>query len=535
MKKKQTIFFNKAFLVFLCFGLMHGCKNKAEVEIANPVTPDTFTSVQPDFSSENLFRPAEVTAFYEARNYAPAWNKVEVRSALMAALKNADKEGLRFEDYHGKEIQNQLQNENDLNKKERVSLEVLLTDAFLEYAHDLFYGKLDPKKMYKIWGIDRKQIDLVAVLKEAVEKHEVEKALSNLKPQNKLYAGLKKSLQEYKEQIKRQDDLKKISTGDPIKPGKQDARILEIAVRLKQLKFLDQNYVPENNRYDEELQEAVKKFQSQTGLMTDKVLGNSTIQELNMGAEQRYDQILANLERWRWYPRDFGTHYILINIPNYTLKVIKNGETIRTHNVIAGDKTHHTPIFSDSIQYIVLNPEWHIPSSIRDAEIIPSASSDPDYLSSRNIYVTDSDGDRVDPSTINWSSGEASNYRFTQGAGPSNSLGKIKIIYPNKYAIYLHDTPAQAIFDQNSRAESHGCVRVEHVIDLAAYLLSDQEKWGLDNINKVISSGKTEKIKVTQPVLVYHLYWTAWRNEDETIFVNDIYELDQEISVALKK
>jgi murein L,D-transpeptidase YcbB/YkuD len=326
-----------------------------------------------------------------------------------------------------------------------------------------------------------------------------------------------------------------IPKGEPLKPGKKDPRVPKITKRLKQLGMLDEAYFPKDSTYDEKLQEAIKKFQKEKGLATDEILGNSTIKELNMDAKARYWQILANLERWRWYPRDLGNHYVLINIPNYKLSVVKNGNVMRSHNVIAGDPQHHTPVFSDSIQYIVINPEWNIPSSIRDNEIIPQIRKNPNYLQSRNMYVTDGSGNRVDPGTVDWAGGEGQNYRIVQGSGASNSLGHLKIIYPNQYSIYLHDTPAKAIFDQNIRAESHGCVRVEKVIELAAYILKDQNEWNVERIKETIATGKTQKVKVTQPILVHHFYWTAWREDGGTVFINDIYGLDVLVVDALKK
>lgn len=530
--KKEVVF------IFLCLIIVI-CTNEGKIKIENPVTSEEITneitSVPNNFSTKKLFQKEATTAFYASRDYAAAWNNKEVRASFLAQLKNADKEGLFLKDYHGEEIQHLLKNEKVLKEDDRVSLEILLTDAFFEYADNLLYGKLDPKEMYGIWGVDRKQINLVQVLQEAVEKHEIEKALGKLKPQNEIYVGLKKSLQEYRDLLKKRDSTKNIANGEAIKPGKKDERIPVVASRLKQLGLLDDNYTPKDSIYDPILQAAIKEFQTKKGLSTDMVIGNSTLQELNMGTEQRYHQLLANLERWRWYPHDLGNPYILINIPNYKLTLVKNGDTVQTHNVIAGDKTHHTPVFSDSIQYIVINPQWHIPSSIRDAEIIPSAAANPNYLSSRNIYVTDSQGKRIDPSTINWSSGEAKNYRFTQGAGPSNSLGRIKIIYPNEYAIYLHDTPAQSLFNRNLRAESHGCVRVENVVELAAYLLGNKKDWSIERIKNVIYSGQTRQVAVTIPVKVHHFYWTAWRKNGETIFINDVYKLDKAIYTALKE
>ncbi|HET8809011.1 MAG TPA: L,D-transpeptidase family protein [Flavobacteriaceae bacterium] len=522
MKKLQNFF-----LFFFCFSLFTACKNN--VKIDKPITSEEISNWFKNNPENELFNSETTIAFYNTRDYAPAWNSEQTRASLLEQLEKASGEGLSFEDYHGKELQNFFQNKKTPSKNERIHIEVLLTDAYLKYADHLLYGKLDPKKIYEIWGVDRKEIDLGKRLQKAIENQAIEKSLADLKPQNEIYSGLKKSLLEYRKLRNDKTTSTKIEEGKVIKPGDTDERVPAIAERLKEVGVLEKSYDASTCIYDETLQNAVKEFQTKKGLANDVILGNSTLQELNLGTKDRYNQLLANLERWRWYPRNLGNHYILVNIPNYQLSVVKNGDTLRKHNVIAGDKTHHTPVFSDSVQYIVINPEWNIPTSIRNNEIIPKASSDPNYLESRNIYVTDSNGERVDPSTIDWSGNAAKNYRFTQGAGSSNALGQLKIIYPNQYAIYLHDTPAQAIFNQNSRAESHGCVRVQNVVELAAYLLSNQKEWSLERLKKAIASKETKRIKVTQPVQVHHFYWTAWRKEGETVFINDIYDLDKEI------
>lgn len=515
------------FIFILAGTFLFGCKNEEDSILA------TSEEIKTTLSSTDFKMEKRLQDFYGNRDYTAAWNNEELRNSFVLELKNANEEGLFSSDYQIEKLQHSLKKLNELTKKERVKLEFTLTEAFFDYAHDLYYGKTNPTKMYEIWGLQRQEIDFSEALNRAIENNSISSVLEELKPQNEIYKELKKSLAEYSHKIKNEKSLEKIAEGDAIEPGEKDPRIPKIAARLKEIGVLDENYNTQDSVYDEKLPAAVKIFQKHKVLATDKVIGNSTIEQLNKGPRDRYRQILVNLERWRWFPRDFGANYILINIPNYELDVIENGKIVRVHNVIAGDKTHHTPIFSDSIQYIVLNPQWHIPSSIASAEIIPAARKNANYLSSRNIYVTNSEGKRIDPSKINWKNAES--YSFTQGAGAGNALGHVKIIYPNKYAIYLHDTPAKAIFEQNSRAESHGCVRVEDALQLAAYLLSDQKEWDMEKIQETIASGKTVKIKVTRPVKVYHLYWTAWRENGETVFANDVYNLDDGIYDALSR
>ncbi|MGB7785540.1 MAG: L,D-transpeptidase family protein [Salinimicrobium sp.] len=473
-----------------------------------------------------IFQQEALQQFYSNRNFEPAWNEKEDRESLFSSLKAADLEGLKFSDYHKKELTSLL--ERQLDSSSAAQLDLLLTDAFLQYAHDLYYGRLNPKRMYKQWGVERREKNLAEVLDEGFKKGKIAEALEELKPQHQVYRDLKTALKEFAAQKDEELKTPKISEGKLLKPGQKDSRISAIIERLKEKEFEVPKMSKNDSLYSEAMEVAVKEFQKERGLQTDGIIGNSTIKELNMSPTDRYKQILANLERWRWYPRDLGSHYILINVANFRLAVVKEGDTIREHKVIAGTRSRQTPTFTDTLEYIVINPEWHIPSSISRQEVIPKAANNPNYLSSHNMKVF-ANGSRIPASEIDWSSPAVRNYNFMQVAGPSNPLGRVKIIYPNKYLIYLHDTPAQSLFSKNQRAASHGCVRVENAVDLAAYVIEEQEDWDKEKINEVIASGKTTKVKIHRPIQVHHFYWTAWRDGGKTVFSPDVYDLDKNI------
>ncbi|SDL79338.1 Murein L,D-transpeptidase YcbB/YkuD [Salinimicrobium catena] len=472
-----------------------------------------------------------IAKFYEIRSYAPVWTSPKKRSAFLGELQKADSEGLSIKDYYHEELRHLLENAAELGQEEAAQLDIQLTGAFLSYAHDLYYGKLDPKKLYKNWGVSRKNKDLPAILQQGLENDNIAEALEDLKPSHQIYRDLKVSLQEYAELRESESSFDKIREGELIKPGEKDPRLSAIANRLTQLGHLSEEFT--DSIYSTKLQEAVRSYQKEKGLQMDGLIGNSTIAELNMTVGERYKQILANLERWRWYPRDLGEHYILINIPQFKLSVVKEGDTVRTHNVIAGTRARQTPIFSDTIRYVVINPTWTIPPTIKVQDIIPKVSRDPSYLTNKNMKVYSKDGTLLDPEKIDWSSPQARSYTIIQRAGPTNPLGQVKIIYPNQYLIYLHDTPAQNLFSQNQRAESSGCVRVENAVDLSGYVLRDQEEWNEEKIRETIASGKTIQVKINQPIQVHHFYWTAWRAGGKTIFTEDVYRLDKEIYTRL--
>ena len=538
----------KLLLLISLFGCLCAvsCKDSENTE-NHQGSEDSLTSeeIEYDASSEEIeaelkekqngfFDAAALKELYKNREYDSFWEDADTRNSLISELEKADEEGLSFDYYHKGKIQEILET-GELTEKDASQLDLLLSDAFLSYAHDLFYGRLDPLKLHEDWGITREKRDFKHLLSEAAEKNEVEELLAELKPKSQVYTGLKKSLSEFNSIKKKEDAFEKIPSGDLVKPGEEDTRIPQIAARLQDLGFLDSTQTKSGILYSEDIKNGVKKFQEKQGLETDGVIGNTTISELNMSDLDRTNQILANLERWRWYPRDLGNHYILVNIADFRLAVVKDGDTVREHKVVAGSRARKTPIFSDTIKYIVINPKWHVPPTIKNEDVIPKARKDQGYLRSHNLQVVSKSGKIVNPSSINWDSKEPEDYNYVQVAGPSNPLGRVKIIYPNKYLIYLHDTPAKSLFSRNDRAESSGCVRVEHAIDLAAYVVQDQPDWTLEKIQQTIDKGPTTQVKINQPIQVHHFYWTAWRAGEKTIFTNDIYELDEKIYSQLKK
>ncbi len=533
---KNTAFYS--FLILLIF--LSACKGDRKtdfgsIETSNEVSgllaEATPEEIRSEIGAENdIFNGEVLENIYSEREYEPIWTDGETLHSLYNGLKNANKEGLFFQDYHGEKIE-ELISSNDLEAENAARLDLFLTDAFLSYARDLYYGKLDPTDHNKLWGISRKEKDFTALLQEGMESGDIQSIFESLMPNHIVYHDLKKSLAEYEELKNDSTQVKIISEGELIKPGDKDPRIPKIAERLQGLNY--DGIQTRDSIYSEELAEVIKEFQKSKSIQTDGIIGNSTISELNMGPKDRYLQILANLERWRWYPRDLGDHYIIINIPNFKLAVVKDGDTIREHNVIAGAKARQTPIFSDTINHLEINPTWTVPPTIKAKDVIPKVAADPSYISSHDMTVTGPNGEQVNPSSVDWNSDEAMNYTFTQRAGPANPLGRVKIMYPNQYLIYLHDTPSKAIFEQTDRAESSGCVRVQNAIDLSAYVVENQPEWTKEKIEETIASGKTTTVKVDRPIQVHHLYWTAWRAGGETVFTNDVYDLDKKIYTNL--
>ncbi|WP_083961669.1 L,D-transpeptidase family protein [Salinimicrobium terrae] len=534
----KKLFFYPLMILFIGLNSCEGEKGEPGSRESSEAAGKSIANASPDgiktrISSDNaIFEGGTLEEIYSQRDYKSLWTSGDAIHSFYNRLKESDEEGLKFTDYHGQKIDSLL-SINDLDEENAAHLDLLLSDAFLTYAQHLYYGKLDPSELHKFWGINRKEKDFSSLLARGLDDKDFESVFNELEPEHQVYHDLKKSLAEYKELKENESPINKIPRGELIKPGESDSRISAITKRLQELQFLEVNSSNADSTYSETLLEAVKTFQKSKSIQTDGIIGNSTIDELNKGPRDIYNQILANLERWRWYPRDLGEHYILVNIPHFKLAVIKEGDTVRQHNVIAGAKERPTPIFSDTVNHLVINPTWTVPPTIKSEDILPKMAADPSYLRKNNMIVTGPNGERVNPSKVNWSSSDAMNYNFMQQAGPSNPLGRVKIMYPNKYLIYLHDTPAKSLFGQTQRAESSGCVRVENAIDLSAYIVENQPEWQKDRIEETIQSGETTTVNVDRPIQVHHLYWTAWRAGNETVIINDVYDLDEQIYTKL--
>lgn len=526
--------FNLSTTYFILFSglLLISCNGSGE-SLPLLETQEVSEALNNPDNNKLLSHQEEVQAFYGARSNEPFWTSDELREDFLDEISRAKNDGLDPTDYHQEQLQELLKNAHD-SREDQAIYEVLLSDAFFKLAHDLYYGKLDPEKLHWIWDVERESRDFGQLLQTLEESGDSKKLFAELRPQHEVYSGLVRSLAEQRKSLESmEENLNTIPPGDAIEPGDEDDRIPEIAIRLQQLGLLDDDYKVEGNTYSPDLVMAVEKFQESLNIATDGIIGNNTLKELNMSQEDRYNQILVNLERWRWYPRDLGQHYILINIPQYKLAVIKNGDTIRSHNVIAGTKQRQTPIFSDELDHIVVNPTWTLPPTIKAEDVLPKAANDPSYFSKNNMIVSSSEGQSVDPSSIDWTSAEAQNYTITQRPGPTNPLGRVKIMYPNQYSIYLHDTPGQSLFDQSQRAASSGCVRVEGAMDLASYVVGNGIDSSENELEELLASGETTNLNIGEPIKVYHFYWTAWREGGKTHYTEDVYDMDQTIVEAL--
>ncbi|WP_155807117.1 L,D-transpeptidase family protein [Gillisia marina] len=522
-------------VVFSCKKGNDETNNSKEISKNSPLgTKKAISKILEKSKVDDFFLSDSIKKFYTERENLPAWSDIQLREAFIKTLKNAEAEGLYFKDYHGKGIEKLEKSINSLNKKEKSEFDILLTDAFFKFSSHLLNGKTDPQKIHEIFDLPKNQAKLTHLLNKAVSENDLEIALNELRPNHPVYKQLIASLKVYKEKMDDADDFKEIENGEMIKPGMKDARLPKIKFRLMVLGYL-KDIDPFTYDHSQPVQDAIKQVQLENGLLSDGIIGNSTIKLLNIDYKDRYNQILANLERWRWYPRDLGKHYILVNIANYHLDVVKDNEIVRSHKTMVGTDVRKTPIFSEEIKYIVFNPNWTIPPTIKTKDVIPGVRKDSSYLTRKNIDIYSSNGELLDPSSVDWNSNVVKSYIYRQKPGSSNPLGRVKIIYPNKHLIYLHDTPSKSLFARNSRAQSSGCIRVENVMDLAEYLLNDQPTYSSEKINEILEDGALKEVRMKQQIKVHHFYWTAWTENSKPRFTEDIYNYDEKIIEELKE
>ncbi len=283
----------------------------------------------------------------------------------------------------------------------------------------------------------------------------------------------------------------------------------------------------------------MEHFQERNGLNADGVIGPDTLEAVNVPVSTRVTQLAINLERRRWMTDEPGKFFVSVNLADQALKVVEmrddREKTIHTARLIVGKPYHDTPVFTGQMSYVVFNPYWNVPSSIANKEYLPKLRQNPGALQSLNIRIFAAGGAEVNPFSVNWNGLSRVPYSLRQDSGDKNALGRIKFIFPNKYNVYIHDTPTKSLFSKDKRFYSHGCMRVQYPRQLAEVILGPQG-WTTDMINQQIDSGQRKIVTLKQKIPVYVTYLTAWVDKDGTVnFRRDVYGRDKILAAALYK
>ena len=462
-------------------------------------------------------------SFYNSRNYQFAWFTEEGLAEQARAFWNLHNSYVQVSNdssFIDKQLHEQMQlliNEDTTisgDPKQIAETELRLTEHFFEYAQHAYVGKVNPDELQ--WHIPRKKVNAMALLDSLVSSKG--QNIEQWEPINPQYNLMNKELMRYHE-IEKAGGWEQISLGK-----KKSYRIGDVSLAIKQVKRRlfavgDLTAIDTSEIFTPELSAATKQAQKRFGLKQDGIINVDLIDNLNEPITNRIQQMLINMERMRWMPKEAQGNRIIANIPEYKLHVFENAKKVFDIDIVVGTEANKTVVFNDILKYVVFSPYWNIPRSIVRNEIQPAMRKNPNYLARNNMEQTgSSNGLPV----------------IRQKPGGSNALGRVKFIFPNSYSIYFHDTPAKSLFNKQKRAFSHGCIRLAEPKKLAEYLLRNQPEWTPLEINEAMKDSKEKWVTIKEPIPVIITYFTAWVSNDGLLnFRDDIYGHDKRLKLHL--
>ena len=513
------------------------------------------------FRAEPAFKPQLLPAlrFYRERGFRLGWFKdhkpVPQAQTLQDMIAKAADEGLNAKDYQVKDLKqafSELTKVSDDSARRTVlerQIDVALTGTYMKWANDYYRGIANPRDTKSTaWQVKPNKIKLNKALLTFLGERKSRYNYYEFAPLHPEYDQLKKALAAYRAQ-ERAGGWPTLPPTLTLKPGDTSPAVASLRKRLLNTTGGSEastsavpaatpaaGTAPASQAYDPELVSAVKQFQQDAGLKADGIVRGETLRQLNVPIGSRIDQLILNMERWRWLPKRFEPSYLLVNIPEYTLHVIEENKEAFNMPVIVGKVLHETPVFSDKLEYVVLAPYWNVPFSIIDKELRGKLTANPNYLDRLDMEVVKGYGrkaEAIDPSSVDWANVTQETFKYTlrRRPGPKNDLGDVKFIFPNSNDIYLHDTPHDELFSQSSRSFSHGCVRVAEPMKLASYLLRNLPEWDQQAIMDTIATRREKYITLKEKLPVYLVYFTAWADETgHPHFRDDIYGLDKKLA-----
>lgn len=491
--------------------------------------PETFS-----FAMEPQLR-----AFYAQRNHAPAWLSnlgiTGMALELLDLLRASGDRGLCSDHYHLARLEPLILLESDslrhgvlFDAGYLALIDLLLTDAYLLYANDLSGWRVPVVKSFpQLKGKDR----LVPYLEQSLSVGKISERLDRLEPDQPEYQALVAELSRLQE-LSSLGGWPHFPAGEVLRTGMKDPRLPQLRNRLFFSGDLEPYMAWEESAYGGLTEAGLRQFQRRHGLVDDGVLGPLTEVELNRPVEERIRQIQVNLQRWRSDSRNFGERFLRVNIAAFQLDVVEFGEIVMTMPVVVGTPYRKTPNFSAPMKYLEFAPYWYVPRTILREDKLPVIKRNPGWLSSHHYEILSWRGKEerlIDPYQVNWDTIEAETFpgALRQRPGPWNPLGRVKFMFPNRYAVYLHDTDSPQLFDRDNRLFSSGCIRVQRPLDLVQYLLASLEDWDCIRMIEAMDSSETLKVQLPEPVPVHLLYWTAWIDSDGLIqYRDDVYQRD---------
>jgi murein L,D-transpeptidase YcbB/YkuD len=494
---------------------------------------------------------ADFQQLYQGSNFAPLWlgasgQPTPQALSIIQALEASRQKGLIPDDYDSARWQGRiaaLQTAADSTTK--ANFDAALTVCTLRYISDLHIGRVNPKHFNFGIDIQNKKYNLPQfIVQDVIHAANLQATLNGAEPPYAGYQRTEVALQRYLQLAAKGDGPSVPEATKTVAPGDTYPGTAQLAQRLELLGDLPQTASVNagSQIYTGPLVDGVKLFQDRQGLTADGKLGKETIRQLNVPISFRVQQLDDAMERWRWLPPSFPQPPVVVNVPEFVLRVFTADHKValRTNVVVGKAVRHQTPVFAKDMQYIVFRPYWNVPTSILRSEIVPAIVKNRNYIANKNFEVVTYSGTVVTSGPISddvLAQLRAAKLMVRQKPGPDNALGLVKFMFPNEHSVYLHSTPAQQLFSQSRRDFSHGCIRVQQPAELAAYLLRNQSPWTLEKVRAAMQTGpNNQQINLKVPIPVLILYITAVVEEDGSVhFFNDIYGHDKSLEALLAK
>jgi murein L,D-transpeptidase YcbB/YkuD len=480
-----------------------------------------------------LLEPDAVSHFFQIRNFTPAWRGAGP-DQILQAVRDAEQDGLVPRDYHLAAIEALRAAPADTPGRD-ADLQILLTDAVAALVNHVRFGKVRPVTLDRRWNVDPRAgaPPLETFVADVAAAPSALAAIESLKSTHFIYRGLKQALAAQRTAASA-GPWPVVPDGPTLKPGMRNPRIAAVRKRLAATGELLP--APESDEYDDALAVAVKRFQEHHRLTPDGSIGRATLDALNVSAATRADQIRVNLERARWVVGGLSDTFLLVNLPAFKTYLIRNGKNVWETRTQVGKAGRQTPTFRADLRYIVFNPDWTVPPTILAQDVLGAMRKGENAIEKKKLTIVDRQGKLVSPESIDWATVTPQTFPYTlrQPPGPDNALGRVKFIFPNEHAIFLHDTPSQQLFRADERTFSSGCIRAENALALAAVLLDGQDDWNGDRIQQAVDAGRTQTVFLKQPLPVLIVYWTVSVGASgELRYARDVYRLDPVVLRAL--